>query len=244
MSRLSACGAARRRSLTIALVAGVVACKPSEPGGLDPVRAHPEPRRAALPAAGRRTTDRGSDRRCTSEFGSTVGRTASDAEKARGLGVDPAEFDWVRARIIEALSALDSRKVADAGLEPYTRAIASLREARVAAGDPRTAARARRGDRRPGTGTGVACASPTLCRRRSSRTPPAWRRGAPRSNRSARDAARSFPRRGDRGGLFSGGLRARRVGRRSARGSERRPRLRRARATAPSRPRRSSTSRA
>jgi hypothetical protein len=121
-------------------VAGAVACKPSEPGGLDPVRAirsRVEPNFRA-PADGR-LTDAQID--AYLKVRRAVDGTVSDAEKARGLGVDPAEFDWVRARIIEALSALDSRKVAEAGLEPYTRGIASLREARVAAGDPRTAAR-------------------------------------------------------------------------------------------------------
>ena len=64
----------------------------------------------------------------------------SDAEAARALGADPAEFAWTRARITEALAAHDARRVADAALESYARALAALREARRAAPDARTAA--------------------------------------------------------------------------------------------------------
>jgi hypothetical protein len=70
-----------------------------------------------------------------------AGAASSDADAARGLGVSPAEFDWVRGRVIEALRALDAKRVADAALESYSRAIATLREARRGAGDPRAAAR-------------------------------------------------------------------------------------------------------
>ena len=41
----------------------------------------------------------------------------SDAEAARRLGASPAEFDWVRGRIVDALLALDSRQAAAAVIE-------------------------------------------------------------------------------------------------------------------------------
>ncbi len=126
--------------LAVALAAGAAACNRSEPSRLDPVRAlrsRVEPR-FRTPPDGRLTE---SQIDAYLKVRRAVRGTASDAEAAHGLGVDPAEFDWVRARIIEALSALDSRKVAEAGIEAYTRALASLRQARDAAGDPRTAAK-------------------------------------------------------------------------------------------------------
>lgn len=54
----------------------------------------------------------------------------SDALAARRIGTIPGEFDWVRARIAEALLALDSRQANSAALESYNRALAVLREAR------------------------------------------------------------------------------------------------------------------
>ncbi len=57
------------------------------------------------------------------------------------MEVDPAEFAWVRARIAEALLALDARQVSDAAAETYASALAHLRETRRAAKDPKTAAR-------------------------------------------------------------------------------------------------------
>ena len=63
----------------------------------------------------------------------------SDAEAARRLGASPAEFDWVRGRIVDALLALDSRQAAAAVIESYGRAIAALREARRGALDAASA---------------------------------------------------------------------------------------------------------
>jgi len=64
-----------------------------------------------------------------------------EADAARALGVDPAELEWTRARIAEALVALDAREVREAALESYGKGIAALREARQASRDPRAAAR-------------------------------------------------------------------------------------------------------
>ncbi len=55
--------------------------------------------------------------------------------------MDPAEYAWVRARIQEALLALDADRVAAASSEGYARAIAGVREARRSTRDPKIAAR-------------------------------------------------------------------------------------------------------
>jgi hypothetical protein len=66
------------------------------------------------------------------------GRTERDT--ARALGLDPTEFTWVEARVIEALVALDARRVRAGAAETYARAVASLRQTRQRARDPATAA--------------------------------------------------------------------------------------------------------
>ena len=65
----------------------------------------------------------------------------TEAQAASALGADPAEIAWVRARIVEALLALEARQVTDAAFESYGGAIARLREARRSTRDPKTAAR-------------------------------------------------------------------------------------------------------
>lgn len=62
-------------------------------------------------------------------------------EVAESMQIDPAEFSWVRARIAEALLALDARQVDDAAAETYTATLARLRETRRATRDAKTAAR-------------------------------------------------------------------------------------------------------
>ena len=52
--------------------------------------------------------------------------------------MDPDEFAWVRARIVEALVALDGSRVREESGETYARAIASLRETLKSVRDPRT----------------------------------------------------------------------------------------------------------
>ncbi len=63
----------------------------------------------------------------------------SEADAARALGVDPDEFAWVRARIVEALVALDSARVRQAAAETYARTVASLRQTLKSVRDPQTA---------------------------------------------------------------------------------------------------------
>jgi hypothetical protein len=72
-----------------------------------------------------------------------AGPAGSNAEAARALGVSPAEFDWARGRIVEALLALDAQKATSSALESYGRSIAALREVRRGAGNaaPRDAAK-------------------------------------------------------------------------------------------------------
>jgi hypothetical protein len=65
-------------------------------------------------------------------------RERSESDAARALGVDPDEFAWVRARIVEALVALDASRVREASAQAYARAIASLRTTLKSVRDPRT----------------------------------------------------------------------------------------------------------
>ncbi len=62
-------------------------------------------------------------------------RGRTDVEAARAVGADLDEYAWVRARVIEALVALDSRKVRAASEETYAKTIVALRQARQHARD-------------------------------------------------------------------------------------------------------------
>ena len=66
---------------------------------------------------------------------------AEDRDALRAIGADPAEFAWVRARVREALLALEADRVAAAAGEAYARALAVLRDARRSARDAKTTAR-------------------------------------------------------------------------------------------------------
>jgi hypothetical protein len=66
-------------------------------------------------------------------------RDRSEADAARALGIDPDEFAWVRARIVEALVALDEAHVRQESSETYGRTIASLRQTLKSVRDPQTA---------------------------------------------------------------------------------------------------------
>jgi hypothetical protein len=66
-------------------------------------------------------------------------RERSESDAARALGADPDEFAWVRARIVEALVALDESRVRQASGETYARTIASLRQTLRSVRDPQTA---------------------------------------------------------------------------------------------------------
>jgi hypothetical protein len=69
------------------------------------------------------------------------GRHGSDVEAARALGIDPIEFVWVRARVLEALAYLDARRVQEGAAESYARSTAVLREARRETHDAKTASK-------------------------------------------------------------------------------------------------------
>jgi hypothetical protein len=60
----------------------------------------------------------------------------ADADAARAVGEDPDRYAWVQARVIEALVALDARRVRDDAAETYARTLASLRETRRQVRDP------------------------------------------------------------------------------------------------------------
>lgn len=65
-------------------------------------------------------------------------RGRSDQEAARAVGVDPEEFAWVRARVVEALVYLETSQVRTAADGTYARTIASLKEAARGARDRET----------------------------------------------------------------------------------------------------------
>jgi hypothetical protein len=65
------------------------------------------------------------------------GRT--DAESARALGISPEEISWTRARIVEAMVALDERRVRESSGEVYARTLATLRAARTGVTNPERA---------------------------------------------------------------------------------------------------------
>jgi hypothetical protein len=65
-------------------------------------------------------------------------RGRSEEEAAHAVGVDPEEFGWVRARIVEAFVLLDTAQVRTAAEGTYARTIASLREATKSVKDRET----------------------------------------------------------------------------------------------------------
>ena len=65
----------------------------------------------------------------------------SEADALAALGADPAEIAWVRARIVEALLALDAKQATESVSESYGAAISRLRETRRSERDPKTAAK-------------------------------------------------------------------------------------------------------
>jgi hypothetical protein len=66
-------------------------------------------------------------------------RERPEADAARALGIDPDEFAWARARIVEALVAVDAARVRQSAAETYARTIASLRQTLQSVRDPQTA---------------------------------------------------------------------------------------------------------
>ncbi len=141
MSRLKRVGRRLAHLLVSAsIAAGPLCCKRVESRSLDPVRAIRSrvESRFRAPADGRLTN---AQIDLYLRVRRAAGAAGSDADAARALGASPAEFDWVRGRIVEALGLVDARSATDGALESADRAIATLRETRRAAGDPRCAAR-------------------------------------------------------------------------------------------------------
>jgi hypothetical protein len=105
---------------------------PAAAGGSAAAALHP----SFTPPADRLLTDRHLDLYVKVR---RAARDRSEADAARALGQDPDELAWVRARIVEALVALDQTRVRQASAETYARAIASLRTTLKSVRDPQTA---------------------------------------------------------------------------------------------------------
>jgi hypothetical protein len=121
------------------VLAGCAACKRIEPPRLDAVRAFNRVARPVFqPPADNLLTPGQVDLFLKIRAGA---RGSSVGEALAAAGADVGEFTWVRARIQEALLALDADRIFAASAESYARGIAALREARKAARDPKTAAR-------------------------------------------------------------------------------------------------------
>jgi hypothetical protein len=122
----------------LAMLAGA-GCRRIEPQTLDPVRAIRSrvETRFRPPESGQITN-------AQIDLYLGIRRAAgagSDAEAARAAGKDPAEFEWVRGRIVEAFQALDAKQVTLAAAEQYARSLAVLREVRRGLRAPQAAAR-------------------------------------------------------------------------------------------------------
>jgi len=117
-------------------VSATMACGKAEaPAAGKPVVAVPAAARRFAPPADGLLTDAQLDRYVAVRRAAR-GRTEADA--ARALGVDPDEHAWVRARVVEAIEALDERRVRTASAETYARTLAQLHETRKAVRDPAT----------------------------------------------------------------------------------------------------------
>ncbi len=130
-----------RAAVLLAATAGLApaSCRKVEAPRLDPVRAIRERVRPAFsPPADGLLTDAEIDTFIRVRKAS--GRRPP-SEVAGEMEVDPAEFAWVRARIGEALMALDAQRATEAAAGSYAEALAGLRETRRTTRDVRTAAR-------------------------------------------------------------------------------------------------------
>ena len=124
-------------ALTLSVLAAVPACRRFDARDLDAVRSLRARPRFQPPTDGLITD---AQLEMFLRVRQSAGRRPP-SEVATELGVDPAEFAWVRARIAEALVALDARQVGEAAYEAYGSAVARLRETRRATHDSRAAAR-------------------------------------------------------------------------------------------------------
>jgi hypothetical protein len=125
--------------LVLALLAAAPGCRKLETRELDPVRAlRARARPAFRPPADGLLTD--AQVETFLKVRSAAGRRPA-SEVATEMGVDPVEFAWVRARIVEALVALDARQVGEGAYESYGAALSRLRDARRSTRDGKAAAR-------------------------------------------------------------------------------------------------------
>jgi hypothetical protein len=121
-----------------AAIAGGVGCRDSRPtapgraGGVPALVAEP----GFLPPADRLLTARHLDLYVKVR---RAAKDRSEADAARALGIDPDEFAWVRARIVEAIVARDEDRVRQAAAATYDRTIASLRTTLQSVRDRETA---------------------------------------------------------------------------------------------------------
>src|ERR1700687_531330 len=113
-------------ALALAALSPLSGCRRIQPPRLDPVRAL-RPRFMA-PADGL-LTDAQIERFLKVR---REARPVGGPSGLRAINADPAEFAWVRARVREAMLALEADRVAAAAAESYARALAALREARRA----------------------------------------------------------------------------------------------------------------
>src|SRR5262252_2379981 len=132
----------RPRILALGLAAAVAVaggCRKGETEKLGPVRAlQAEVRPRYRPPADGLLTASQIDAYLTVRR-SAGRRSPSDA--AEDATLDPAELAWVRARIVEALLALDAKQVSEGASESYAAALSRLRETRRTAHDAKTAGR-------------------------------------------------------------------------------------------------------
>jgi hypothetical protein len=130
---------AGKTAAAILVLAACSSCKRIEPPKLDALRAFNRVARPVFqPAADGVLTPAQVDLFLKVRAGARAG---SLADALASIGADPGEFTWVRARIQEALLALDADRVFAASAESYARGVAALRDARKAARDPQTIAR-------------------------------------------------------------------------------------------------------
>jgi len=124
--------------LLVAAIAGGLACRDSRPAA--PARAAGAPALVAEPGfqppADRLLTVRHLDLYVKVR---RAAKDRSEADAARALGIDPDEFAWVRARIVEAIVARDEDRVREAAAGTYDRTIASLRKTLESVRDRETA---------------------------------------------------------------------------------------------------------
>jgi hypothetical protein len=132
----------RRATRALSAVIGLLSlatCRKLEAPRLDPVRALEQRVRPRFTPPADGLLKEAQINAYIKVLGASGRRSPSDV--AESLQVDPVELAWVRARITEALLALDGRQVSDAALETYGATLNRLRETRRTTRDAKAAAR-------------------------------------------------------------------------------------------------------